>query len=62
MFKGVQSWLEHIQTDDSDDMQQQHDKKLAVGALITERMRAAVYEQTGFRCSGGIAHNKVCYL
>ncbi|KAK2164994.1 hypothetical protein LSH36_56g00017 [Paralvinella palmiformis] len=56
---GVQSWLEHIQTDDSDDMQQQHDKKLAVGALITEQMRAAVYEQTGFRCSGGIAHNKM---
>jgi len=36
------------------------DKKLAVGAMISEEMRAAVYEETGFRCSAGIAHNKVC--
>ena len=30
-----------------------------MGAVIVEEMRAAVWEQTGFRCSAGIAHNKV---
>lgn len=34
-------------------------KKLAVGAVVVEEMRAAVYAKTGFRCSAGIAHNKV---
>jgi hypothetical protein len=37
------------------------DKKLAVGAMISEEMRAAVYEETGFRCSAGIAHIS-CYF
>lgn len=32
---------------------------LAMAAVIVEEMRAAVFEQTGFRCSAGIAHNKV---
>ena len=36
-----------------------YDKRLAVGAVIAEEMRAAVYNETGFRCSAGIAHNKV---
>ena len=35
------------------------DRLLAVAAIIVEEMRAAVFEQTGFRCSAGIAHNKV---
>ena len=34
-------------------------RRLAIGALIAEEMRAAVYKDTGFRCSAGIAHNKV---
>ncbi len=34
------------------------DIRLAVGAAIVERMRAAVFKQTEFRCSAGIAHNK----
>ena len=34
-------------------------RRLAIGALIAEEMRAAVYTDTGFRCSAGIAHNKV---
>ena len=32
---------------------------MAVGAAIVEEMRAEVYAQTQFRCSAGIAHNKV---
>ncbi|XP_033115936.1 DNA polymerase eta-like [Anneissia japonica] len=35
------------------------DKRLAVGGYIVEEMRAAVYNETSFRCSGGIAHNKM---
>lgn len=38
------------------------DKRLAVGAVITEEMRAAVLQQTKFNCSAGIAHNKVRLL
>ena len=34
-------------------------QRLAVAAQIVEEMRAAVYKDTGFRCSAGIAHNKV---
>ena len=32
---------------------------LAVGALIATEMRRAVWEEAGFSCSAGIAHNKV---
>ncbi|XP_070578564.1 DNA polymerase eta-like [Ptychodera flava] len=35
------------------------DKRLAIGGLIAEEMRAAVFQETGFRCSAGVAHNKV---
>ena len=38
-----------------------YNRRLAVGALIAEEMRAAVYSETGFRCSAGIAHNKVSW-
>ena len=33
--------------------------RLAVAARIVEDMRLAVYEDTGFRCSAGVSHNKV---
>lgn len=36
-----------------------HDRMLALTAVIVEEMRTAVYEKTGYRCSAGIAHNKV---
>ncbi|XP_045176229.2 DNA polymerase eta-like [Mercenaria mercenaria] len=36
-----------------------YNRRLAVGAVIAEEMRAAVYNDTGFRCSAGIAHNKM---
>ncbi|XP_045464466.1 DNApol-eta isoform X2 [Harmonia axyridis] len=35
------------------------DLKLAVGAIIVERMRASIFEKTGYRCSAGIAQNKI---
>ena len=33
--------------------------KLALAAVLVEKMRLAVFEQTGFRCSAGIAANKM---
>ncbi|KAI4471397.1 dna polymerase eta [Holotrichia oblita] len=33
--------------------------KLCMGGIITEEIRAAVFEKTGYKCSAGIAHNKV---
>nr|XP_018913087.1 PREDICTED: DNA polymerase eta-like [Bemisia tabaci] len=54
--KGVSEWLESLYDSELDDV---NTKKLAVGAVVVEEMRAAVYAKTGFRCSAGIAHNKI---
>ena len=55
--EGLKSWLNDI--DHSALMSSEDDKRLAIAACIVEEMRAAVYSDTGFRCSAGIAHNKV---
>ncbi|XP_002742117.1 DNA polymerase eta-like, partial [Saccoglossus kowalevskii] len=34
-------------------------KRLAIGAVIVEEMRKAVYQKTEFRCSAGVSHNKI---
>ncbi|KAL1466795.1 hypothetical protein MTO96_026427 [Rhipicephalus appendiculatus] len=47
------AWLSDIEDPDCPDA------LLARAAVLTEQIRAAVYTQTGFRCSAGIAHNKV---
>lgn len=47
------AWLSEIDDPDCPDA------LLARAAALTEQIRAAVYEQTGYRCSAGIAHNKV---
>ena len=36
-----------------------NDYLLAVGALIVQRIRQDIFNTLGFRCSAGIAHNKV---
>ena len=33
--------------------------RLAVGGAVVEEMRKAVFDKTGFRCSAGVAHNKM---
>ena len=33
---------------------------LAVAAMLTNEIREAVQTETGFACSAGISHNKVC--
>ncbi|KAH3851921.1 hypothetical protein DPMN_094408, partial [Dreissena polymorpha] len=54
--KTLSDWLETTFNEATLEM---HDRRLAVGAVIAEEMRQAVYEDTGFRCSAGIAHNKM---
>ncbi|RVE54972.1 hypothetical protein evm_000339 [Chilo suppressalis] len=44
---------------DSIEFDYEHAKQLLVGAVIVSEIRAAVYEETGYRCSAGIAHNKI---
>ncbi|XP_061172523.1 DNA polymerase eta-like [Saccostrea echinata] len=54
--QGVDDWIKLLPYNSSNDSS---DQKLLIGALIAEEMRAAVYKETGFRCSAGIAHNKM---
>lgn len=49
----LNAWLSEIEDPDCPDA------LLARAAALTEQIRAAVFAQTGFRCSAGIAHNKV---
>lgn len=35
------------------------DRLLAAGAAICEQIRQAVFDETGYRCSAGVAHNKL---
>ncbi|XP_069698469.1 DNA polymerase eta [Periplaneta americana] len=51
---GLASWL-----DCAYETQDPVQLRLAVAGIIVEEMRAAVYKETGFRCSAGIAHNKI---
>ena len=54
--KDTAAWLARVFDEEDVNI---YDRRLAVGALIAEEMRAAVFSKTGFRCSAGIAHNKV---
>lgn len=52
----LNDWLSVTFDDETVDT---YDRQLAVGAVIAEEMRAAVLNDTGFKCSAGIAHNKM---
>lgn len=54
--RGLQEWLASLSFDNPDCP----DLQLTMGAVIVEEMRVAVEAATGFRCSAGISHNKVC--
>ncbi|XP_049866724.1 DNA polymerase eta [Pectinophora gossypiella] len=49
----------HSCSSDSIEFDYEHARRLLVGAVIVSEIRAAVYEETGYRCSAGIAHNKI---
>ena len=53
---GLGEWLHEVYEGSESGIE---NERLAVAAQIVEEMRAAVYRDTGFRCSAGIAHNKV---
>lgn len=55
--QGIEEWL--CQVNDVTDIDSNYKKRLTVGALIVEEMRAAIFHDTKFRCSAGISHNKV---
>jgi nucleotidyltransferase/DNA polymerase involved in DNA repair len=53
--QGLTFWLKN-----ASELQDPAQLRLAVAGVIVEEMRAAVFQQTGFHCSAGISHNKVC--
>ncbi|KAK7901855.1 hypothetical protein WMY93_018624 [Mugilogobius chulae] len=56
--RGLEQWLSSLPATLTTD-QCPSEVQLTLGAVIVEEMRAAVEKDTGFRCSAGIAHNKV---
>lgn len=52
---GTRTWIMNI-FKDLEDIEAQ---KLAIAGIIVEEIRADIFDKTGFRCSAGIAQNKV---
>ncbi|XP_017770265.1 PREDICTED: DNA polymerase eta [Nicrophorus vespilloides] len=50
--------VDHYLTDVSD-LHNDANLKLAIGGMIAEEIRRQVFEETGYTCSAGIAHNKI---
>lgn len=65
--QGTHNWLSSVYTDDDAALASSagsplDDQRLAHAAVLCEEMRKAVFEHTSFKCSAGIAHNKVSVL
>lgn len=43
----------------SNSIKEENVLRLLIAAALVEEIRFAIYEQTSFRCSAGISHNKV---
>ena len=52
---GIKDWIKSINVEPFTNQ----DWKLHMGAVLVEKMRAAVREKTGFQCSAGISTNKM---
>ena len=52
---GTKDWIKSINVEPFTNQ----DWKLHIGAVLVEKMRAAVREKTGFQCSAGISTNKM---
>lgn len=52
----IQDYLHNLQENEDLNLP---NLKLAIGAVIAEHLRAEVYKKTGYKCSAGIAHNKI---
>ncbi|KAL4714155.1 hypothetical protein ACJJTC_008509 [Scirpophaga incertulas] len=49
----------HNYSSESLEFDYDHTKQLLVGSVIVTEIRTAVFNETGYRCSAGIAHNKI---
>ncbi|CAL7936627.1 unnamed protein product [Xylocopa violacea] len=52
---GIRTWIRNI----FKELQDIEAQKLAIAGIIVEEIRADIFDKTGFRCSAGIAHNKI---
>ncbi|CAD1468582.1 unnamed protein product [Heterotrigona itama] len=52
---GTRTWIMNI-FEDLEDIEPQ---KLAIAGIIVEEIRTNIFDKTGFRCSAGIAQNKI---
>ncbi|CAH2074664.1 unnamed protein product, partial [Iphiclides podalirius] len=60
-YNSIEEFLQDIQNGGSDSIEfdLEHAKQLLVGAVIVSEIRAAVFNETGYQCSAGVAHNKI---
>lgn len=54
---GTKQWLKDVFDGGINEI---HACSLARAALLVEEIRAVILSKTGFHCSAGISHNKVC--
>eukprot|EP00102_Acyrthosiphon_pisum_P018963 XP_016656173.1 PREDICTED: DNA polymerase eta-like isoform X2 [Acyrthosiphon pisum] len=54
--KNLKSWLHDVY---NNELQDDYLLRLTIGAMMVEKLRQSIFEQTGFRCSAGIANNKI---
>ncbi|RLU16232.1 hypothetical protein DMN91_011992 [Ooceraea biroi] len=53
--RGLKTWV----LDSFSELHDARAQKLAIAGVIVEEIRASIYRETGFRCSAGIAQNKI---
>ncbi|KPJ00150.1 DNA polymerase eta [Papilio xuthus] len=60
-YDSIEDFIAEVQGCSSDniDFDYEQAKQLLVGATIVSEIRAAVFNETGYECSAGIAHNKI---
>ncbi|XP_025200444.1 DNA polymerase eta-like [Melanaphis sacchari] len=52
----IKSWLHDVY---NNELQDDYLLRLTIGAMMVEKLRKSIFEKTGFRCSAGIANNKI---
>jgi len=57
-YQGLQTWI----LDSFNELHDGQAQRLAIAGVIVEEIRDSIYRETGFRCSAGIARNKVNIL
>ncbi|XP_050540590.1 DNA polymerase eta-like [Daktulosphaira vitifoliae] len=55
-IKCTKSWLRDVY---NNELQDDNMLRLTVGAIMVENLRMSIFTKTGFRCSAGIANNKI---